>query len=857
MIIDYVLSVLQQPRILDDGIDPTSLQIKKEQVKTVNFNSKLDVIPDAVIPSDSEEEEEGEGEGEKKEGSTDMAGDEVGTMDGLEAVSSESRGTTVSNSSNSETEERRGSNQWFETEQSPTREESESPEHAVGSSDSLNDFIPADEDGEFAPSSVTRAGMHSPPLVRRADRMQQGTPQDECTLNDFEDDRLRRFAQESASMEPPSDSYSSSSISTTTISTSVSTAERSQTTSSDSPNLEESNQPPSMDPLRQTKSTSKASTFQPIVFHQSRGELSRLLIEKIPREILKRMVIRWPVGEETPRDRSEFNRKRLMITVWDVSGDVIQQNFTPFLFSDRCLYVVTYNLARRLDSPCDSVSAMDLQNADGSMPTNAEVLEDWLGCVTAFSRDVPMQQSHCTKQTPVLPPVIFACTHADNESVRETPYFFHQFFDRKSFKSYKRHLVEGTSPTAVGISNKYESDCQEGYSGHHLLRREIDYLARQMPYSWDDIPVQWVKFEQLVYGLQEQRKVILLYSELEKYVTEHCKITGPLQILPVLSHYHDVGTITYFYRHPELCHIVITRPQWLADALGTVITSTPGRWVTGEVQNAFSKLHDEGSIAKDMLQLAYRCARMPQRYWNEMIFILNCMSLISCHPSLHAQKAIYLPAMVTQVAVVPLLVPTEGDPAVLHFSTHDAHFPVALYNQLVVSCIRNCPYQPLLRYHQSHFQLSETHHLVLAKHRTSVSFALQEGCEQFCPHCRDTKMSEDIQGCSYLAHLIGEDSDYMPLDNIAVLMETAGRPNSAPGLSLRLPDRVPTLHSLCPIVLKFLTRNIEYLCHCWFPGLKLELITHQGDQTTVLDQYWKHTALCTGNAPSRVCMWFK
>ncbi len=867
IIIDYVLSVLQQPRVSDDGVDPTSLQIKKEQVKTVNFNSTPDVIPDSEIPVEEEGDEDGVGEEGGAEGG--VEGGEGMVNGGQETVASpeESDTTKVSSSSDNESKEHGSSTQSSDDQQPPTRdtlEVSSSLGLATDSNSVANvDFEPAVENCDLE-SSVTRAGMHSPTLIRRIDRLQQQSDGNPSENAEFEDDRLRRFAQESASMEPPPDAYSSGSVSTKSTSTSI--AGRSQNSSSASLNgqsSEERNQPQqlvsSTAALRRSnsKSASAVSPTQPVpASRPSQRELSRLLLEKIPREILKRMVIRWPVGEETPRDRSEFNRKRLMITVWDVSGDVIQQNFTPFFFSDRCLYVAAYNLTRRLDSPCDTLSAMGLKHTDGSVPTNAEVLEDWVGCVTAFSKDIPAQQRQCTKHTPVLPPVVFACTHTDSESVREAPSFFHQFFDRKSFDSYRRHLVEGNDPTALGISNMYENDCQEGYSGHHLLRREIDYLARQMPYIWDNVPVQWVNFEQLIYGLQEQRKIVLLYADLEKYVTDHCRITGPLQILPVLSHYHDVGVMMYFYRHPELCNIIITKPQWLSDALSTVITSTPGRWVTGEVQNAFSKLHEEGSIGKDMLQLAYRCARMPQRYWNEMVFILLYMNLISCHPSLHAQKAVYLPAMVTQVATEPFLVTTESDPAVLHFSAQDAALPVALYNQLVVSCIRNCTYQPVLRYHQAHFQLTETHHLILTKHRTSMSFAIQQGCEHFCAHCKDKQRYDGIHECSVLTHLLGDNLEYMPSDNIATLVEVTGRSDSTSRLRLHLPENEITLHSLCPAILQFLTKNIEFLCHCWFPGLHLGLVTYLGDRVVVLDQYWKHTALCTGTAPSLVCMWF-
>ena len=394
-----------------------------------------------------------------------------------------------------------------------------------------------------------------------------------------------------------------------------------------------------------------------IFFSRSQRDLSRLLVEKMPLEILKRMVIRWPVGNEVFRDHSDLASSRLMITVWDAAGDPLQQNFIPFFFSDRCFFVATYNLMKNMDKPCESYKNKELTNIDGSVPTNAEVLEGWIGNATAFQRATPSTPFHCIKQTPLLPPLVLACTNIDRPAVANKPNQFHEFFDRESFSSYKKHLVEASSPSALCLSNHYETLVNKSeeevpeipYGGHHLLRREIDYLARLMPYMHDRVPVQWVKFEQLIYGLQQQKKVILLYEDLARYIQEHCKLSGPLQVLPVLSHFHDVGVISYFYRHPELCNLVITNPQWLASALSSLITSNPGKWITPEVKNAFSKLGREGVVEKEMLQLAYRCAHMRQRYWNEMVFILNCMDLICCHPSLHRSNSLYVPAMVLQV----------------------------------------------------------------------------------------------------------------------------------------------------------------------------------------------------------------
>ena len=601
-----------------------------------------------------------------------------------------------------------------------------------------------------------------------------------------------------------------------------------------------------------------------LIFNRPRRELSRLLVEKLPMEILKRMVIRWPVGEEHYQDRSTLNAKRLAITMWDPSGDPIQANYIPLFFSDRCLFVATYDLSRDLNKPSISHCKRSLKNVDGSVPTNAQVLESWLGSAVAFTKRTPSEPFRCTDKTPLLPPVILACTHSDHPSLNVNPVLFHQFFQRKSYHSYNKHLVEAKCPSAVRLSNRYETQSTKSevelevpYSGHDLLRREIEYLTRQLPYFQDTVPVQWVKFEQLVYGLQQQKKMLLLYDDLARYIDEHCQLSGPLQVLPMLSHFHDLGVIVHFYRHPELCGLVMTRPQWLVSALGSIITSNPSKWVTQEVQNGFTKLGQVGSIEKEMLLLAYRCARMGQKYWNEMLFILNCMDLVTCHSSLHESKSVYVPAMVTQLPPDPHITPTGGDPLPVYFSTSEGSaFPIALFNQLVVRCIRSAEYNPILFYKLAHFKLNATHHLIIWKEHTSVGVLVQPNIDTFCTYCNTKSTKHTFERkCSSIEHLIGEDVEFMPTENLSTLIRNSTTSGVIDGFHMAFPDSF-SIERLCPAVLGFLVEHLQFLCNCWFPGLDIELASHVGEEVTVLDQFWKCTVLQEGQADKRLSVWF-
>lgn len=627
-------------------------------------------------------------------------------------------------------------------------------------------------------------------------------------------------------------------------------------------------QPQQQQNQQEPEFTKPETNSSSIFFSRSQRELSRLLVEKMPLEILKRMVIRWPVGNEVFRDHSALAESRLMLTIWDAAGDPLQQNFIPFFFTDRCFFIATYNLLKDLDQPCVSYKNKDLTNVDGSFPTNAEVLESWIGNATAFQKPTPSIPFHCNKQTPLLPPLVLTCTNIDQPTVSKSPIQFHNFFDRDSFQSYKKHLVESNSPSALCLSNHYETLVNKSeeevpeipYGGHHLLRREIDYLARLMPYKHDRVPVQWVKFEQLIYGLQQQKKVILLYNDLARYIQEHCKLSGPLQLQPVLSHFHDVGVIAYFYRHPELSNLVITNPQWLASALSSLITSNPGKWITPEVKNAFAKLGREGVIEKEMLQLAYRCAHMRQRYWNEMLFILNCMDLVCCHPSLHSSNSLYVPAMVLQVAPDPYVIPNDNDPCQLYFSTCTAAVPLAIFNQLVVRCIRSCRYAPKIYFQWAHIQLNSSHHLLLWKEHTAIVCLVQSNVSDFCRMC--SKESNDDTAdfspqCSTIAHLVGEQSELMPTDNISQLIRNSTNSGVNIKLHLAFSDEEDSCKKLCSRVRCFLEKNLQFLCNCWYPGLEVELQCQLDEERVTLNQYWKHTTLKTGKAPQCVSVWFR
>ena len=594
------------------------------------------------------------------------------------------------------------------------------------------------------------------------------------------------------------------------------------------------------EPLVQSSSKSKLTVFE------STLEMSKSLLEHIPLEVLKRLVMRWPVnGEDSLRDQESLSRRRLLIHVWDCSGDPMQLSVVPLFFNSRSIFLVTYNLTNDLHQPAQSFLSHKLTNLQGSCPTNAEVLGEWLGSISAQTSHLPTGPIHPSPQSsPQLPPIIFVTPHGDKPN--HMP--FSNFFASPSYNGYKHHLLEANY---ISVSNQYASELSDDYTGHHFLHREIDHLARQMPYIYDMVPVQWVKFEQLLHSLLEQKKVIIQLRDLERYIAERCDIVGPLQVQPVLSYFNDIGVIIHFHRHPALAPLIVIKPQWLLDSIASVFASSSTNWITTEVRLAFQKLLSEGSIRREVLLLAYRCARQPQRYWNETLYFMNYMDLIACHGSLHESTSIYLPGMVNQAPPAFSFGPTGNDPATLFFSCGVNTMPLALFNQLVVRCIRSCRFPPTLYHDIVHFRLNQSHHLILRREGTCIRVLVQSDTEQFCCHCRGVDTSYPVTAeCSHLTHIIDHEKDITPGEH---LEEYQLFISQLPQNTLDISDSLVTLQQICPKVLCFLQETLNFLTSCWYPGILLVLTTDYGLN---LDRKWRRQVLDKGSASEKLTVWF-
>lgn len=529
-------------------------------------------------------------------------------------------------------------------------------------------------------------------------------------------------------------------------------------------------------------------------------------LSQLPQEVLHRLLLRWKVSEDPKYLDSHYTS----LSVCDSSGHPLMLNVTPLFFTYRCIFLGVVDISKPIDAPSSPHIDACLTDVYGHIPSNADVLDEWLSAAAAQTKPLPMEPLGISHgRCPRLPPIILVGAQMDKcksgcqlEKVSE-------FINSRCFLY---HMTQHDAPTIFCCSSMMESECEYGkdplsmpHAGHHLLRREIDTLARILPFSHEKIPLKWLRFQQVICSLKEQQKCLLFVEELSEFLKSHChqQFTN-VELHIIFMHYHSMGSICYYSAHKQLSQFVIMDPQWLMTAVASVIKPPARPWYTQTVKEEFIQLSQQGVVETSILQLPYRYSHLPSHLWNRFLFIMDCLELFCLHPLLD-KKRIMIPCVVTDLAPSFLTATTHPKGVTMSFRVDASIFPELLFYQIVSCSVRSATrYLPLLYRHLAHIQLTQSHHLVLMKVKSQLIVKVEPQCK-FC--CEDSATTA-LEPC----YPKWEETEFIKAETLAQIKRK-------PISEHRLVFDCDHLEQMCPTILQFLQYNIEYLCQCWMPGL--------------------------------------
>jgi len=178
-------------------------------------------------------------------------------------------------------------------------------------------------------------------------------------------------------------------------------------------------------------------------------------------------------------DRS--TEHHITLDLWDLAGQHLYYASYPVFLSSRAVYVLVYNLSKRLNET--AMPSYRHGNVDTTLknPTSETNLENLLSWLVSVSTICSMGKSK-DKDLPYLPPPVFIVgTHAD-KPVEDINIMKQQIQEEISGKDYACHVIRPIFPI----------DNTQGSSGDGVgaLQKRIIEVLKEEPYMGEEVPLR-------------------------------------------------------------------------------------------------------------------------------------------------------------------------------------------------------------------------------------------------------------------------------------------------------------------------------------------------------------------------------
>ena len=221
-------------------------------------------------------------------------------------------------------------------------------------------------------------------------------------------------------------------------------------------------------------------------------------------------------------------KTKVDLSVWDFAGQEIYYTTHQFFLSDRALYIVVYNMAKKEED---------------------SRVEYWLKSINARAPDAP---------------VLIVGTHGDD------PICTKEYQDGVIKALEAKYCAE--YPNIQGI-HTISCISQDGISQLDLW---IQAIVVNQSYMGELIPKSFMELEKLVQQEKAKRTPpVVTWDEFSRF-GYICNVKTHDQLSAAAAWLHNMGSIIYFQKHEGLNDIVILDPQWLTDVMSTIITTKHG-----------------------------------------------------------------------------------------------------------------------------------------------------------------------------------------------------------------------------------------------------------------------------------------
>ena len=361
---------------------------------------------------------------------------------------------------------------------------------------------------------------------------------------------------------------------------------------------------------------------------------------KLPEEVARLVEKRFQKEENANHEDNIYS------VLWDFGGQSVYYETHPIFLTEKAIYILVSDLSRDPDEKAISPVKTGLFENKVDIycsKTNLDYLDFWMSSIYSLvSSDILSSQETASNVSHVLPrrlpPVFLVCTHADvpfgGSNARDLALKMYGFLQ---CKTYKEHLYKD-----VFVVDNTKSGSEEECIEVKRLREEILAVAKELQLTKEEVPVKWLRYEN---KLRKKHDKWITLEEAKRIAFEDCGIQEDDEFSTLLNFLHDQRIVIHFSGSPELERMVILDPQWLVDVLKNVITVRRFKHTEHPVKDLWIQLEETGILDEKLIKHAWRDLLVNQESHENLIAIMERLSLISPWPSSKDSKQYLVPSM--------------------------------------------------------------------------------------------------------------------------------------------------------------------------------------------------------------------
>ncbi|KAL3887712.1 hypothetical protein ACJMK2_000105, partial [Sinanodonta woodiana] len=408
--------------------------------------------------------------------------------------------------------------------------------------------------------------------------------------------------------------------------------------------------------------------------------------------------------------------KYAALSIWDFAGQYAFYTTHQTFLTSRAIYLLVIDLSQHVnDLIQDDKCFLDSEGI--KLQKVLDLIQIWMNSI------------HYSVASPeAIVPVILVGTHVDKLSEESRKEAIDKYFIELRYmlgeKPIIRHLVDD-----IAIDNTKPDPMLEE------LKKRIFEVSKQQPHWGEETPARWLPLEQAIMTLKASGTKIVEHSFIEEInMSGSVKIEDRDELELFLKFHHEMGTILYFSVE-ELRKKIILEPQWIIDALKSLITAETFIRQNPAITSKFREFVKTGKLTHELIDIIWSKENNPEFHDNKkhILRLMEQLNIIAI-PRIFSEEGqvtkeenyVLAPCMLQQKTPEEIISPKpnaqmESSPVLCYVFTGN-FLPSAIFHRLLAACIAHWPVAKKKKEHMEEnlifcgccvFQLDKQHKLTL------------------------------------------------------------------------------------------------------------------------------------------------